>query len=58
MGGSMLNNIQESRLSKKHNVKVHAFPGADINRMYPEIHSSLIMEAKNVILHIGTNDAP
>ena len=33
-GGSTLNNIQESRLSKKYNVKIRAFPEADKYKLY------------------------
>ena len=38
-GDSILNNIQESRISKKYNVKLRAFPGADINWTYEKPNS-------------------
>ena len=55
-GDSILNNIQESRLSKKYNVKIRDFPGADINCMHKKLNSLLIKDPTNIILHISTHD--
>ena len=57
-GDSILNNIQESLLRKKFNVKVRAFPGADVRDMYDYLAPLLRKEPKYIILHIGSNDAP
>ena len=56
-GDSILNNIEENRLSKKFNVKVRSFPGADICDMYDYITPLLRKEPAYIILHIGSNDA-
>ena len=56
-GDSILNNIEENRLSKKFNVKVRSFPGADICYMYDYITPHLRKEPAYIILHIGLNDA-
>ena len=57
-GDSILNNVEESSLRKKFNVKVRSFPGADVRDMYDYIAPLLRKEPKHVILHIGSNDAP
>ena len=38
--------------------KIRAFPRADINCLYEKLNSLLIKEPTNIILYIGTNDAP
>ena len=56
-GDSLLNNIEERRLSKKFNVKVRAFPGADVRDMYDFLEPLIKKRPKYVILHIGSNDS-
>ena len=57
IGDSMLNGIEENKLSMKHrNVKVRNFPGANIDDMSDYIKPILSRKPKNIILHIGTND--
>ena len=57
-GDSILNNIEENTLRNKFNVRVRAFPGADVRDMYDYLKPLLRKEPKHVILHIGSNDAP
>jgi len=57
-GDSMLNGLDERRLSNKGNVKVRAFPGctiADLREHY--IQPLLKKRPSSVIIHAGTNDA-
>ena len=57
-GDSMLNGLDERRLSNKGNVKVRAFPGstiADLRKHY--IQSLLKKRPSSIIIHAGTNDA-
>ena len=57
-GDSILNNIEESKLSKKFNVKVRSFHGTDICDMYDYIAPLLRKDPAYIILHIGLNDTP
>ena len=57
-GDSILNNIEESSLRKKFNVRVRSFPGADVRDMYDYLQPLLRKEPKYIILHVGSNDAP
>ena len=58
-GDSMINQIDEKRLSNSvnGNIKVPAFPGANVEIMYNYIAPLLAKEPKVIVLHIGTNDA-
>ena len=56
-GSSMLCGIDESRLSR-YKTKVRAFLGASIDDMYDYLQPLLKKKPSNVILHIGSNDAP
>ena len=56
-GDSILNNIEEKRLSRKFNVKVRAFPGADIRDMYDFLEPLLKKRPTYIVLHIGSNDS-
>ena len=59
VGDSMISGIDQQRLSVKGRiVKVRSFPGATINDMYDYIRPLLKKAPDNVILHVGTNDAP
>ena len=52
----MLNYIDETRMSRKFNVKVRSFPGAKPDMF----HYSVPLLEKNpdyIILHVGTNNA-
>ena len=56
-GDSILNNIEEKRLSRKFNVKVRPFPGADIRDMYDFLEPLLKKRPTYIFLHIGSNDS-
>ena len=59
VGDSMISGIDQNRLSIKGRiVKVRSFPGATINDMYDCIKPLLKKAPANVILHVGTNNAP
>ena len=56
---SMISGIDQKLLSIKGRiVKVQSFPEATINDMYDYIKPLLKKAPANVILHVGTNDAP
>ena len=58
VGDSILNNLEESKLTKKNRiVKVRAFPGANIDDMYSYIIPLIRKKPTYIIMHIGTNDA-
>ena len=54
-GDSILCGIQESRLKK---AKVRVFIGANVDDMYDFLTPLLKKRPSNIILHIGSNDAP
>ena len=56
-GSSLLLGIQESKL-QKYKCKVRPFPGAIIDDMYDYLNPLLKKNPSNIILHIGSNDAP
>ena len=57
VGDSMLNGIDERRISKAHPVKVRFFLGARIMDMYHYLIPILEKEPEHLILHFGTNNA-
>ena len=56
-GDSMLNGIDERRISKTHPVKVRFFPGARIKNMHHYLIPILDKKPEPLILHIETNYA-
>ena len=56
-GSSMLCGIVENRL-RKYKIKVRPFPGALVDDMYDYLRPLLKKNPANIILHIGSNDAP
>ena len=56
-GSSILSGITENRL-KRHKAKVRAFPGACVDDMYDYLLPLLKKKPSNVVLYIGSNDAP
>ena len=56
-GDSILNGIDERKLSKRRNVKVRNFPGATTADMKDYLKPLLRKKPTNVILHVGTNDS-
>ena len=55
-GDSMLSYIDETRMSRKFNVKVRPFPGAKTDDMFYYLVPLLEDNPGYVILHVGTND--
>ena len=59
MGDSMISGIDQQRLSVRGRIiKIRSFTGATINDMHGYIKPLLKKSPDNVILHVGTNDAP
>ena len=56
IGDSMLEGLDERKMSSKRVVKVRKFPGATTDDMYHYL-MPLIQKQPDVILHVGTNDA-
>ena len=52
-----MSGVEESRLSK-YRTKVRVFPGACVRDMYDYLMPLLRKNPTNIILHIGSNDAP
>ena len=56
-GSSILSGVDENRLSN-YRAKVRVFPGACVSDMYHYLMPLLKKNPTNIILHIGSNDAP
>ena len=56
-GSSILSGINESRL-KRYKAKVRVFPGSLVDDMYDYLMPLLRKKPTNVIVHVGSNDAP
>ena len=57
IGDSMLEGLDERKMSSKRVVKVRKFPGATTDDMYHYLMPLIQKQPDNVILHVGTNDA-
>ena len=56
MSDSMLNQLNQTRLSKRYDVRVMCHGGCTIRCMYTHLPKMFPLNPKYVILHIGTND--
>ena len=56
-GDSVLSYIDKTRTSRKFNVKVRSFGGAENDGMFHYLVLLLEKNSYHVILHVGTNDA-
>ena len=56
-GSSMLQGIDEKRMSRRKNVKVRPNPGATIRDMHDHLNALLRKKTDYLILHAGGNDA-
>ena len=56
-GSSIIMGLEENRL-RKYKAKVRAFPGALVDDMYDYLLPLLKKKPSNIIIHIGSNDAP
>ena len=54
---SIMNNIDESRLSRYMNVKVRPFSGSTVNDMFNYITPLLQKQPDYILLHLGSNDS-
>ena len=57
VGDSMLNGIEESKLSKTRQIRVQPIPGGKINDFKENLDDLLHEELQKVIIHVGTNNA-
>ena len=57
IGDSMLEGLDEQKMSSKRVVKVRKFPGATTDNMYHYLMPLIQKQPDNVILHRGRNDA-
>ena len=56
-GSSMIQGVDENRMSRKLNVKVRPNRGATTRDMYDHLNALLRKKPKYLILHVGSNDA-
>ena len=56
-GDSMLNGIEESKLSKTRHIRVQPIPGGKIDDIKENLNDLLREELQKVIIHVGTNNA-
>ena len=57
VGDSMLNGIEESKLSKTRHIRVQPIPGGKIDDIKENLNDLLHEELQKVIIHVGTNNA-
>ena len=57
VGDSMLNGIEESKLSKTRHIRVQPIPGGKIDDIKENLNDLLREELQKVIIHVGTNNA-
>ena len=53
----MLNDIEESKLSKTRHIRVHPIPGGKTDDIKENLNDLLHEELQKVIIHVGTNNA-
>ena len=56
VGDSMLNGIEESKLSKTRHIRVQPIPGGKIDDIKENLNDLLHEELQKVIIHVGTNN--
>ena len=57
-GDSAISGLIEKKISRNRKIKVRYFPGAKIKDMYHYVIPLVEKKPENIILHLGTNDAP
>ena len=57
-GDSILSGLKESKMSQKRLIKVRTFPGATFQDMKFFVVPHLKKKPDNIIIHVGTNNAP
>ena len=58
VGDSLLSGLKESKMPQKRMIKVRTFPGATIQVMKFFVVPHLKKKPDNIIIHVGTNNAP
>jgi hypothetical protein len=56
VGDSILNGLDEQRMTASNNVKVRCFPGATVDDMNDYIKPLMKKKPKTIIFHVGTNN--
>ena len=56
-GDSILNCIEESKLSKARHIRVQPIPGGKIDNIKENLNDFLHEELQKLIIHVGTNNA-
>ena len=57
VGDSLLNGIEESKLSKDRHIRVQPISGAKIKDISNNLHELIQNDLKTIILHVGTNNS-
>lgn len=57
VGDSILNGVQEGKMSSNGSIKVRSFPGAVINDFYNYLEPLMEKKPDKLIVHVGSNDA-
>ena len=57
VGDSMLNGIEESKLSNTHHIRIQPIPGGKIEDIQQNLKDLLHEDLETVIIHAGTNNA-
>ena len=57
VGDSILNCIEESKLSKARHIRVQPIPGGKIDDVKENLNDFLHEELQKLIIHVGTNNA-
>ena len=57
VGDSLLNGIEESKLSKDRHIRVQPISGAKIKDISNNLDEHIHNDLKPIILHVGTNNA-
>ena len=58
LGDSTISGLMEKKMSRNRKIKVRYSPGTQIKNMYYYAIPLLEKKPENIILHLGTNDAP
>ena len=57
VGDSMLNGIEESKLSKTRHIRVQPIPSGKIEDIKENLNDLLHEKLQKVMIHVGTNNA-
>ena len=57
VGDSMVNGVEESKLSKTHHIRVQPIPGGKIGGIQQNLKDLLHEDLETLIIHAGTSNA-